>query len=112
MKVGSCRALRHPGGAVHSWVRQPLGVEPALGAGGHDDRVLDRLCLDQSKDFGAEVLAPVRPAQAAAGHLAEPQVDAFDARRIDPDFEHGRGNGAPSIRAGLSLKLKCVLFWK
>src|SRR3546814_7645446 len=46
--------------------RQLLGVEAALGAGRHDDCVLHHLGLQQAEDFGAEVVAPVGPAQAAA----------------------------------------------
>src|SRR5690606_30514457 len=47
--------------------RRPLDHEAALGADRHDDGVLDHLRLDQAQHLGAEVLAPVRPAQAATG---------------------------------------------
>src|SRR5262249_59883287 len=49
--------------------------------------VLDLLRLDETEYLGAEVLRPVGPADAAARHLAEAQVHAFDARRIDEDLE-------------------------
>ena len=65
-------------------VGQLLGVEAALGAGRHDDGVLDHLRLDQPEDLGAEVLAPVGPAQPAAGHRAEAQVHALDPRASRP----------------------------
>jgi hypothetical protein len=60
--------------------RQLLGIEAALGAGRHDHRVLDQLRLHQAEDLGAEIVAPVGPAQAAAGDRAAAQVDALDAR--------------------------------
>ena len=60
--------------------------EAALGADRHDHGVLDLLRLDQAEDFGAEILRPVGPADAAARDLAEAQVHAFDARRIDEDL--------------------------
>ena len=43
----------------------------ALGTGRDDNRILDHLRLDQPQHLGAEVLAPVGPAQAAAGDRAE-----------------------------------------
>ena len=42
--------------------------------------------LDQSQDFGPEILAPVGPAQTAARHHAEAQVHALDARTINKDL--------------------------
>ena len=57
-----------------------LDDESALGADRHDDRVLHHLRLDQAQHFGAEVLAPIRPAQATASHRAKAQVHALDAR--------------------------------
>ena len=78
-------ALRQPGGAV-AGRRQLLGQEAALGADRHDHGVLDLLRLDQAEHLGAEVLRPVGPAQAAARDLAEAQMDALDARRIDEDL--------------------------
>ena len=44
------------------------------------------LRLHESEHFGAEVFAPVRPANAAAGHVSHAQVHAFDARAVDEDF--------------------------
>ena len=46
--------------------RRPLDDEAALGADRDDDGVLDRLRLHQPEHLGAEVLAAVRPADAAA----------------------------------------------
>ena len=57
-----------------------LDDESALRADRHDDRVLHRLRLDQSEHFSAEVFAAIRPTQATAGHLAEPQMHTLDAR--------------------------------
>ena len=65
---------------------QLLRHEAALGADRHDHGVLHLLRLDEAEHLGAEILRPVRPADAAARHLAEAQVHAFDARRIDEDF--------------------------
>ena len=64
-----------------------LTTKPPLAPTGHDDGVLHRLRLDQAEDLGAEVLAAVRPPQAAAGDEPEPQVHALDARRVDEDLE-------------------------
>jgi hypothetical protein len=56
-----------------------------------DDRVLDRLGLHQPEDLGAEVLPPVRPANAAPRDLAAPEVDPLHPRRVDEDLEHRPG---------------------
>src|SRR5690606_18445442 len=66
--------------------RDLLRHEAALGAERHDDRVLDLLRLHEAEHLGAEILRPVRPADAAPRHLAEAHVNALDARRIDEDF--------------------------
>ncbi len=67
-------------------LRHQLGHEAAFGADRHDHRVLDLLRLHQPEDLGAEILRPVGPADAAARHLAEAHMHAFDARRIDENF--------------------------
>ena len=67
---------------------QALRYEAALGADRHDHGVLHVLRLHQAQHFGAEVFAPVRPADAAARHLAHAQVHALDARAVDEDLEH------------------------
>ncbi len=67
------------GGGVAGGQRRLLDDESALGADRHDHRVLDGLRLDQAQDLGAEVLPAVRPAQATARHVAEPQVHTFDS---------------------------------
>ena len=86
-------ALGLPGSPVHRRVRQPLGDEAALGPDRHDHGVLHGLGLHQAEHLGAEVLLAVRPAQAAAGHLAEAQVDALDTRGVDEDLV-----GRPRLR--------------
>ena len=66
--------------------RRLLQHEAALRADRHDDGVLHHLRLHQAEHLGAEVLRPVRPAQAAARDLAAAQVDALEARRVDEDL--------------------------
>ena len=87
-------AFREPGVAVRHR-RQLLGIEAALGAGRNDHRILDQLRLHQAEDLGAEIVAPVGPAKAAAGDRAAAQVDALDARAVDPDLapRHRRAEG-------------------
>ena len=75
-----------PAVAVLRRVGQLLGVEAALGPGRHDHRVLDPLRFHQPENLGAEVVAPVRPAQAAARHRPGAQVDALDPRRVNEDL--------------------------
>ena len=70
--------------AVH---RRLLHVEAALGADRNDHRVLHHLRLHQRQNLGAEILAPVRPADAAARHASTAQVDAFHARAVDEDLD-------------------------
>ena len=65
---------------------QKFRHKAAFGADRHDHRVLDVLRLDQTEDLGAEVLRPVRPANAATRHFAEAQMHGFDPRRIDENF--------------------------
>ena len=72
-------AFREPGVAIGRR-RQALGHEAALGADRHDHGVLDLLRFHQAEDLGAEILRPVRPAQATARNLAEAQVNPFDTR--------------------------------
>ena len=98
------RAFREPGVAIGGGVGQLLGVEAALGAGRHDDRVLHALGLHQAEDFRAEVVAPVRPAQAAACHAPGAQVNALDPRRIDPDLTPGQRLGQARHRGTVDLE--------
>ena len=79
-------------------VGQPLAHEAALGPGRDDDRVLHLLRLDQPEHFGAEVLEPVRPAQPAARHPAEPQVHRLQPGRVDEDLELRPRLGQPRAR--------------
>ena len=80
-------------GLAVGFLRHQLGDEGALGADRHDDGVLDLLGFDEAQHFGAEILRPVGPAQAAAGDGAEAEMQAFDAGRIDKDFAEGFGFG-------------------
>ena len=76
----------------------PAQVEAALGAVGHDDRVLGHLRAHEPEDLGAVVHA-VRPAQAAARDLAAAQVDPLDLGRVDVDLEQRRrAAGSPGRR--------------
>ena len=100
-----CRlALLQPRLAVDRGVGQLLRVEAALGPRRHDDGVLDHLGLDEAEDLGAEVLAPVGPAQAAAGHRAEAEVHALDPRAVDPDLELRPGCREVGHRLGVELE--------
>ncbi len=83
--------------------REPLHHEPALRADRHDDRVLHRLGLHQPEDLGAEVLAPVGPADAAAGDVAGAQVHALDRRRRHPDLVVRTRRGEELERRGVEL---------
>ena len=84
--------------------RRRFDDEAALGADGHDHRVLHGLRLHQPEDLGAEVFAAIRPADAAARDAPGAQVDAFDARRRDEDLEHRqRLRAAPALPVGSSL---------
>jgi hypothetical protein len=83
----------HQAVAVDGRVGQLLADEAALRAGRHDDGVLDDLRLDQPEHLGAEVLPAVGPPQPAARDGAEAQVDALDARAVDPDLVRRAGLG-------------------
>ncbi len=96
-------ALGHPLVAL-AGVGQLLAEEAALGADRHDHGVLDHLRLDQAEHLRAEVVAPVGPAQAAAGHRAEPQVHALDPRGVDEDLELGPRLGQVRDRVRLELE--------
>ncbi len=80
-----------------------LHVEPALGPDGDDDRVLHRLRLHEPEHLGAEVFAPVRPADAATGDVTRTQVDSFDRRRSDPDLVLRVRLGQEVERSGIEL---------
>ena len=100
-------ALGQPRVAVDGGVGEVLGEEPALGADRHDHGVLDHLRLDQAEDLGAEVVAPVAPAQAAAGDRAEAQVHALDARGVDEDLVLRPRLGQVGDRRRLELEARC-----
>ena len=71
--------------------RQPLGIETTLGARGHDDGVLHVLRLHEAQHFGAEILAAIGPAQAAARHVRHAQMHTFHTRAVHEDLELGPG---------------------
>ena len=107
-------ALSDPGVTVHGRIRQLLGVETALGAGGNNHGVLHHLRLDQAQHLGAEVVAAIRPAQAAAGHVTKAQVHALHARGVYENLvlgvRQGRENeflGGDLKRQGFTVKV-CV----
>ena len=79
------RSFREPGLPV-AHGRKLLRHEAAFRADRDDHRVLHLLRLDEAEHLGAEILRPVGPAQAPARDLAEAQVHALDARRIDEDL--------------------------
>ena len=99
--AGDALGLRAPRGRVGSG--GCLTDEAALGADRDDHRVLDHLRLHQAEDLGAEVLAPVRPADAAARDLAAAQVDALHApanrRRSRPSAAAAAGRRRRGCRA-------------
>jgi hypothetical protein len=67
--------------------------------------VLHHLRLHQAEHFRAEVLAAVRPAQAAARDRAEAQVHALDEGRVHEDLAVGPRLGQLGHLAGSNLKL-------
>ena len=75
-----------PHGVGRAALGKLLGIEAALRAHRHDHGVLDLLGLHQPQHLGAEVVAPVRPAQAAPGDGAEAAVHALDLGRGDEDL--------------------------
>ncbi|NCL74427.1 hypothetical protein AIIKEEIJ_01872 [Rhodococcus sp. YH1] len=82
------RAHRLPvGGRVPGRRDGALDHEAPLGTDGDDDGVLHGLGLGEPEDLGAEVLAPVRPAQAAAGNGAEAHVHTLDVGCVDEHLE-------------------------
>ena len=72
-------------------VRQLLGVEATLRAGGDNDGVLHHLGLDQAEHLGAEVVTAIRPAQATTCNATEAQVNTLNARGVDENLELGAG---------------------
>src|SRR6185436_11257325 len=83
--------------------------EAALGADRHDDRVLYHLRLHQAEDLGAEILAPVGPADAAARDAAAAQMHALHARAVDPDLDQRTGRRQLVELAAVELERDPVL---
>ena len=73
--------------------RQLLGQEAALGARRHDHRVLDELGAHEPQDLRAEVLRPVRPADAAARDRPR-SADACPPRAASRPRSRGTGAAA------------------
>ena len=105
-------------GLAAAFRRRSFDHEPALGPDRHDQRVLDHLRLHQAEHLGPEVLGPVRPAQAAAGHLAPAQMDGLDPRRVHEDLELGlwqredRDLDESSLNDRYGWALPSASFWK
>jgi hypothetical protein len=97
------RALRHPGRPVRGR-RKVLGEEPTFRANRHDHGVLDLLRLHEAQDFRAEILRPVGPADAAARHLAEAQMQRLQPRRVHEDLEERARTGQLLDLRGLELE--------
>ena len=77
-------------GFASSFCRRAFHDEAALRPDGDYHGVLHRLGLHEAEDLGPEVLAPVGPADAAAGDRAAAQVYALGARGVDEDLEAGQ----------------------
>ncbi len=58
-----------------------LTTNPPLRSHRHDDGVLDLLRLHEPENLRAEILAPIRPADAAARDVTHAQVHALHPRR-------------------------------
>ena len=95
LDLGARAARRSAGGR--------LTTKPPFAPDGHDHRVLHPLRLHEPEHFGAEVFAPVRPADAAARDLARAQVHALDARRVHEDLEQRARQRQVGDRAGSSF---------
>ena len=73
--------------------RGALEHEPALAADGHDHGVLDHLRLHQAQHLGAVVLAPIGPADAAAGDRPSAEMHALHLGVAHEDLEQRGGLG-------------------
>ena len=91
-------------GEVLATRRRALHDEAALGPDRHDHGVLHHLGLHQAEHLGAEVLAPVRPADAAARHRPAAQVHALGAGRVDEDLEARARLWQPAERGRVELE--------
>ena len=98
-----------PAGAVAGGIGEELGIEAALRPGWDDHRVLDPLGFHQTEDFGAEIVAAIGPAQAAAGNRSGAQVDAFDTARIDEDLAPGDRLGQVRNQFRFDLERQCFV---
>ncbi len=83
---------------------QALRDEAAFGAHRHDECVFDILGLHETQDLGAEILAPVGPADAAARHVAHAQMHAFDPWTVDEDLEFRARQRQIRDLAGIELE--------
>ena len=87
---------------ISSGVRErPTADEAALGASGHDDRVLDDLRERQVHHLGAEVVRTIGVADPAARHRGAAQMDPLHPRRAHPHFaEEATPRHAPQQLGG------------
>ena len=75
-----------PAIAILGRIGQLLGVKAAFCAAWYDHCVFDPLGLHQPEDFGAEIIAPIRPSKAATRNRASTQMNAFNAAGIDENL--------------------------
>ena len=96
-------AFRHKG-ITTTFFRRTLDDEAAFRAHWHDDGVLDLLGFDEPQNFGAEILRPVGPADAAARNLAAAQMNGLGARGIDEDLDQRSRQRQFLDAAGIELE--------
>ena len=91
-RQGRRRGRRRPAGV--------FGTKPPLAPTGTITAFLTCCALTRPEHLGAEILRPVRPADAAARDPAEAQMHAFDARAVDEDLAERprRAAGRRSVR--------------
>ena len=86
-----------------------LDKKTAFGADRHYHRIFDILRFHQSKHFSAKVLAPVGPAQAAAGDLSPTKMNTLESWRKHPYFTIGRGQRKIWHCVGIQLEADVLL---
>jgi hypothetical protein len=83
---------------------QRLRIETTLCAGRHDYSIFNALRLHQAEDFGAEIIAPIRPAQAATRNWPSAQVNALNAGGVDENFAPRLWRGKPRNERTINLE--------
>ena len=91
-------------GLAASFCGRALHHETTLRPDGDYHGVLHRLGLHEAEDLGPEVLAPVRPADPAAGDLSAAQVYPLGARGVDEDLEAGQWQRQARDPLGVELE--------